>query len=166
MTDGAESPAGRVDPLDGADGAAQRGRRALNPLSVAGHLEYDRVLFFSDAVFAIAITLLVVDIRVPDIAGVVNAYQALHDARYKILGFAISFLVIGLFWMGHHRLYRYITALDRSLIFLNLLFLIAFLPYRPLCCSQLISQVAPRSLRHAAWLKPRRSSCLALRHPG
>jgi TMEM175 potassium channel family protein len=131
MADGGESPAGTVDPPIGADGAAQRGRRALNPLSVAGNLEYDRVLFFSDAVFAIAITLLVVDIRVPDIAGVVNAYQALNDARYKILGFAISFLVIGLFWMGHHRLFRYITALDRPLIFLNLLFLgtIAFLPY-------------------------------------
>jgi uncharacterized membrane protein len=97
----------------------------------AGNLEYDRVLFFSDAVFAIAITLLVVDIRVPDITGVVNASRALHDARYKILGFAISFVVIGLFWMGHHRLFRYITALDRRLIFLNLLFLgtIAFLPY-------------------------------------
>jgi uncharacterized membrane protein len=47
---------------------------------VAGNLEYDRVLFFSDAVFAIAITLLVVDIRVPDIAGVVNAYQALSSS--------------------------------------------------------------------------------------
>jgi uncharacterized membrane protein len=132
MADGGESPAGPADPLVGADGAAQRGRRALNPLSIAGNLEYDRVLFFSDAVFAIAITLLVVDIRVPDVtSGVVDASQALHDARYKILGFVISFLVIGLFWMGHHRLFRYITALDRPLIFLNLLFLgtIAFLPY-------------------------------------
>jgi uncharacterized membrane protein len=129
MTDGAESPAGRVDPLDGVDGAAQRGRRALNPLSVAGHLEYDRVLFFSDAVFAIAITLLVVDIRVPEV--VVNAGHELYESRSKILSFAISFLVIGLFWIGHHRLFRYITALDRPLIFLNLLFLgtIAFLPY-------------------------------------
>ena len=129
MTDGGESPAGRVDPLDGADGAAQRGRRALNPLSVAGHLEYDRVLFFSDAVFAIAITLLVVDIRVPEV--VLNAGHQLYESRDKILSFVISFLVIGLFWMGHHRLFRYITALDRPLIFLNLLFLgaIAFLPY-------------------------------------
>ncbi|HXZ76166.1 MAG TPA: TMEM175 family protein, partial [Streptosporangiaceae bacterium] len=48
-----------------------------------------------------------------------------------ILSFAISFLVIGLFWMGHHALFRYITALNRPLIFLNLLFLgtVAFLPY-------------------------------------
>jgi uncharacterized membrane protein len=96
---------------------------------VAGNLEYDRVLFFSDAVFAIAITLLVVDLRVPDI--VRNAAQEISHSTGRILSFAISFLVIGLFWMGHHRLFRYITALDRRLIFLNLLFLgtIAFLPY-------------------------------------
>ena len=107
----------------------QRARTALNPLAIAGHLEYDRVLFFSDAVFAIAITLLVVDLRVPD--EVLNAGDQLHADKYRILGFAISFLVIGLFWMGHHRLFRYITALDRPVIFLNLLFLgtIAFLPY-------------------------------------
>jgi uncharacterized membrane protein len=129
MTDGGEPSAGSADPRIGADGAAQRGLRALNPLSVAGNLEYDRVLFFSDAVFAIAITLLVVDIRVPDV--VENAAEEIKSSNGKILSFAISFLVIGLFWMGHHRLFRYITALNRPLIFLNLLFLgtIAFLPY-------------------------------------
>src|SRR5499427_2232566 len=129
MTDGGEPSAGAADPPIGADGAAQRGRRALNPLSVAGNLEYDRVLFFSDAVFAIAITLLVVDIRVPEV--VIDAGHQLYESREKILSFVVSFLVIGLFWIGHHRLFRYITALDRPLIFLNLLFLgtIAFLPY-------------------------------------
>ena len=129
MTDGGEPSAMAADPPIGADGAAQRARRALNPLSVAGNLEYDRVLFFSDAVFAIAITLLVVDIRVP--AVVANAAHELSKSENKILSFVISFLVIGLFCMGHHRLFRYITALDRTLIFLNLLFLgtIAFLPY-------------------------------------
>jgi uncharacterized membrane protein len=129
MTDGGEPSAGAADPPLGADGPAQRGLRALNPLSVAGNLEYDRVLFFSDAVFAIAITLLVVDLRVPDV--VVDAAEEIKNSSGRILSFAISFLVIGLFWMGHHRLFRYITALDRRLIFLNLLFLgtIAFLPY-------------------------------------
>jgi len=136
MTDGGESqagaadpPAGATDPPLGGDGAAQRGRRALNPLSVAGNLEYDRVLFFSDAVFAIAITLLVVDLRVPEV--VEDTAQELSRATDRIVSFVISFLVIGLFWMGHHRLFRYVTALDRLLIFLNLLFLgtIAFLPY-------------------------------------
>ena len=129
MTDGGEPPARADKPSAGAGGVPQRARTARNPLAIAGHLEYDRVLFFSDAVFAIAITLLVVDLRVPD--EVLNAGDQLHADKYRILGFAISFLVIGLFWMGHHRLFRYITALDRPVIFLNLLFLgtIAFLPY-------------------------------------
>jgi len=128
MTDGGGPKAGTGDTSDGA-GAPLRPSAALNPLSVAGKLEYERVIFFSDAVFAIAITLLVVDLRVP--AAVVSASHQLHSEKYQILGFAISFLVIGLFWMGHHRLFRFITALDRPLIFLNLLFLgtIAFLPY-------------------------------------
>ena len=129
MTDGGEPPARADDPPPGAGVVPQRARTALNPLAIAGRLEYDRVLFFSDAVMAIAITLLVVDLRVPDV--VLNAGDQLHDDKGRILGFAISFLVIGLFWMGHHRLFRYITALNRPVIFLNLLFLgtIAFLPY-------------------------------------
>ena len=168
MTDGGESPAGPVDPLDGADGAAQRGRRALNPLSVAGHLEYDRVLFFSDAVFAIAITLLVVDIRVPEV--VLNAGNQLYESRDKILSFVISFLVIGLFWMGHHRLFRYITALDRPVIFLNLLFLgaIAFLPYPTalLFAGNTHAACRPRLLRRVRGRRRRGGAGdLALRHP-
>ena len=129
MTDAGEPSAGAADPPLGADGAVQRARRALNPLAIAGNLEYDRVLFFSDAVMAIAITLLVVDLRVPDV--VRTARRELATAEPKILSFGISFVVIGLFWLGHHHLFRYITALDRRLILLNLLFLgtIAFLPY-------------------------------------
>ncbi|MGN6172992.1 MAG: TMEM175 family protein [Streptosporangiaceae bacterium] len=129
MTDGGEPPARADDPPPGAGAVPQRARAALNPLAIAGNLEYDRVLFFSDAVFAIAITLLVVDLRVPDF--VRNARHELGADEHKILSFGISFVVIGLFWLGHHHLFRYITALDRRLILLNLLFLgtIAFLPY-------------------------------------
>ena len=100
----------------------------LSMLARAGHLEYDRVLFFSDAIFAIAITLLVIDISVP---GAKDAASEISAAKDNILSFAISFVVIGLFWMGHHTVLRYITVLDRPLIAINLLFLgiIAFLPY-------------------------------------
>lgn len=125
MTDGGE-------PRAGTGGRPPRARVALRLLSTAGNLEYDRVLFFSDAVFAIAITLLVVDIRVPDLPpSLINAAHELSAAKPRILGFGISFAVIGTFWMGHHSLFRHITALDRPLIVLNLLFLstIAFLPY-------------------------------------
>jgi uncharacterized membrane protein len=95
----------------------------------SGHLEYDRVVFFSDAVFAIAITLLAVDIRVPN--GEFDAARELQEALPKITGFGISFAVIGLFWLAHHTIFRHIVAFDRRLMLINLLFLgtIAFLPY-------------------------------------
>jgi uncharacterized membrane protein len=101
----------------------------LSALSRAGHVEYDRVLFFSDAIFAIAITLLVLEIRVPGYDN--NPAGEIHAALPHMFSFGISFVVIGLFWIGHHSISRYIAAFDRSLIAINLLFLgiIAFLPY-------------------------------------
>ncbi len=98
----------------------------LYPLARAGFIEYDRVVFFSDAVFAIAITLLAIDLRAR-----VGKHGVVMLDSHGILGFWISFAVIGLFWLGHHGIFRYITALDRPLIGLNLLMLgiIAFLPY-------------------------------------
>ncbi len=100
-----------------------------HPLVRSGFMEYDRVVFFSDAVFAIAITLLAVNLRVP--SGKFGAGHQLRLAIPHITSFVISFVVIALFWVGHHGIFRYITALDRSMIMLNLLFLgsIAFLPY-------------------------------------
>ncbi len=103
---------------------------SLHPLVRAGFIEYDRVIFFSDAVFAIAITLLAINLRVPKTANVGSAHD-LHEALPRIFGFGISFLVIAFFWIGHHGVFRFIVALDRRLIALNLAFLgvIAFLPY-------------------------------------
>ena len=96
----------------------------------AGQMEFDRVLFFSDAVFAIAITLLVVDLRVP-ISTTIRSAHVLRAAVPNMIGFGIGFVVIGLFWLGHHSLFRHIVAMNGLLIRLNLLFLgtIAFLPY-------------------------------------
>ena len=119
-------------------------------LARAGQLEYERVLFFSDAVFAIAITLLIVDLRVPDVAHVESGQQ-LRDTLPQIGGFALSFAVIGLFWLGHHGLLRYIKGLTRSLMLLNLLFLgcIAFLPYPTALLSAAGDQV-PATIFYAA----------------
>ena len=102
-----------------------RGPR-LYPLARSGFIEYDRVLFFTDAVFAIAITLLAIELKVPK---AVNGNVSL-DTR-GLVSFGISFVVIGLFWIGHHGIFRYIVAFDRPLISINLLFLgtIALLPY-------------------------------------
>jgi uncharacterized membrane protein len=104
--------------------------RAL--VSRAGRMEYDRILFFTDAVFAIAITLLIVDLPVQiNEHGVVNAADQLRKDAPSIAGFALSFAVVALYWMAHHQLFRYVTVIDRNLMRINLLFVgvIAFLPY-------------------------------------
>jgi len=106
-----------------------RGAR-LYPIARSGFIEYDRVLFFTDAVFAIAITLLAVELHVPE-GGHLTFAEQLDHATPSLISFGISFAVIALFWLGHHGTFRYIRALDRPLIGLNMLFLgtIAFLPY-------------------------------------
>ncbi|MBE2240932.1 MAG: DUF1211 domain-containing protein [Caldilineaceae bacterium] len=98
------------------------------------HLGLERIVFFSDAVFAIAITLLALEIRLP---GVENALtengltQALISIWPKYLGYGIGFMTIGIMWMSHHRKFRFIQSYDRNLMFLNLFFLmfIAFIPF-------------------------------------
>lgn len=141
---------GGTGPGGGAAGA--HSRPAFYDLARAGNLEYDRVLFFSDAVFAIAITLLVVDLpsRAPQ-TGQVHAAAAIEEAFPRILSFGISFAVIGLFWMGHHGVFRQIVALDRPLIVANLLFLgaIAFLPY-PTSLLSLANSQAASTILYAA----------------
>ena len=94
----------------------------------------DRLVYFSDAVFAIAITLLALDIRLP--AGARDApagdvLARLAAATPHIQSYALSFIVIGLFWLGHHRMFRFVRGYDSVLILLNLLFLmlIAFIPF-------------------------------------
>jgi uncharacterized membrane protein len=96
--------------------------------------ELDRIVNFSDAVFAIVITLLVLDIRVPNIPeGLVS--QELPGRILalgpKFLSYVISFLVIAIYWQVHHRVFRPIRRYDRTLLWLNFLFLMAisFLPF-------------------------------------
>jgi uncharacterized membrane protein len=107
--------------------------------------ELDRIVFFSDAVFAIAITLLVLDIRVPDIPANLAA-EELPDRLLglwpKFFSYMLSFLVIISYWMSHHSIFRAIRGYDRRLMWLNSLFLmcIAFLPFPTALLSQYSDQ--------------------------
>ena len=93
-------------------------------------LEFDRFVFFSDAVFAIAMTLLVVGIGIPHVASA-NLEHALHNKSDEILSFFISFLVIGYYWLAHHRFVAQIVSIDTGFMALNLAYLaaIAFTPF-------------------------------------
>lgn len=100
----------------------------------------ERLVFFSDAVFAIAITLLALEIRLPEAAGLNDAelWSALGVIYPKYLSFMVSFLVIGNFWFIHHRQFGYIERYDTRLIFINLLALmaIAFIPFPTVVISE------------------------------
>lgn len=94
----------------------------------------DRIVNLSDGVFAIALTLLVLDIQVPDLpeGSVATELPVELLAMWpKYFGYFISFVVISTFWMIHHSIFRNIKAYDRGLLWLNFLFLMlmAFVPF-------------------------------------
>lgn len=93
--------------------------------------QLERMIFFSDAVFAIAITLLILEIKVPDKEflkdhGGISDKTILHALGLlipKFTGFLLSFMLIALYWSIHHRMFGFVTSYDRRLLVLNLVFL-------------------------------------------
>ena len=97
--------------------------------------QLERMILFSDAVFAIAITLLVIELKVPEIEKAEltegKLLQALGHLMPKFFGFMVSFLFIGIYWTVHHRLFGYVVNYTPKLVRLNLLFLfaVALMPF-------------------------------------
>ena len=95
--------------------------------------QLERLTFFSDAVFAIAITLLVIEIHVPHL-GVADDHTFLVELVAlcpSIFGFILSFLVIGALWAAHHRVFGMLVAYGHGVMLPNMLQLmvIAFMPF-------------------------------------
>jgi uncharacterized membrane protein len=98
------------------------------------HFQLERIILFSDAVFAIAITLLVLEIKLPDT--VQPATAAAFDDHLlsvvpRLFGFLVSFFLIGFYWTTHHRIFATVIRYDHILLRLNLLllFFIVLLPF-------------------------------------
>jgi uncharacterized membrane protein len=94
----------------------------------------NRVEALTDGVFAVAMTLLVLDLKVPELE------QALASAELpyrllalwpKFLSYAISFVILGVYWVGHHLQLSFIRSADRPLLWINILFLlwVALVPF-------------------------------------
>ena len=107
-----------------ADDAARRRRPARRHAGRryrrrSEELEFDRVAFFSDAVFAIAMTLLVVGIGIPRVPqGRSRPCPEHKDA--EIFSFFLSFAVIGFYWLAHHRFFAHLAAVDVRFMRINL----------------------------------------------
>ena len=112
MARGGGIPAGQVDD----DGAA---------------MNKSRVEAFSDGVFAIAITLLVLTIAQPAETDYRNLGHDLVQRWPSLAAFVVSFAVIAIMWLNHHSLFVHFQRVDRPLVYLNMLLLmtITFLPY-------------------------------------
>jgi uncharacterized membrane protein len=91
-----------------------------------------RIVAFTDGVMAVAITLLVLNVEVPDLRAGQTLGDALVDDTLPSLGaYAIAFALVGRFWVIHHNLFEKLHSFDRTLMTLNLIFLalIALMPF-------------------------------------
>lgn len=98
-------------------------------------LTYDkaRVISFSDAIFSIAMTLLVLELSIPTYSNVedYDTWHALGNLIPSFIGFLVSFLVTALYWVAHLRIMRHVTTIDTKMLWLNifLLLFIVLLPF-------------------------------------
>ena len=90
-------------------------------------LQIERLLFFSDAVIAIAMTLLIIEIKAPHIENNSNSevIKNINELIPKFVSFFISFFVIAIYWKAHHHLFGYVKKYTDRLIWLNILFLLS-----------------------------------------
>jgi len=84
----------------------------------------DRLAAFSDAVFAIIITILVLDIKVPDLDSGQSVADSLSEVGPTFTAFVISFLLVGMYWVWHRGLFAQVRYVDVNVLWLNLLFLL------------------------------------------
>ena len=93
-------------------------------------LSSGRVEAFSDGVMAIAITLLILDVRVP-VAEEGDLASKLAHQWPSYASYAVTFLIIGIIWVNHHFLFDRVRAVTRAVLYLNILLLmgVAFLPF-------------------------------------
>jgi TMEM175 potassium channel family protein len=94
-----------------------------------GTTETDRLETFADGVFAIAITLLILEIHIPEEGAHLD--QALLNQWPSFLAYVLSFITIGIMWVNHHRMFTLIGRANSTFLLLNVIFLlpVAFVPF-------------------------------------
>jgi uncharacterized membrane protein len=109
-------------------------KNSLRDLMRSGNYSTTRLDAFSDGVFAIVITLLVLELRVPEVDGPHlsrELVQGLKALLPKFVSFVVSFIYVAIYWVNHHQLFHSLKKADRGLFWLNNLFLmcLTFIPF-------------------------------------
>ena len=93
-------------------------------------MEKNRLEAFSDGVFAIVITIMVFEIKIPHVE-INQLNSALVGVMPKILAFVLSFIIIGVYWVAHHNMLHFVKTVDRAALWLNILVLltVALIPF-------------------------------------
>src|SRR5213594_4294705 len=82
-------------------------------------LPKNRLETLVDGVFAIAMTILVLELRAPDTLGPGGLAQSLFDLRSRFATFVISFIVLGVYWFAHHQVFHFLLRVNRTLVWLK-----------------------------------------------
>jgi uncharacterized membrane protein len=95
------------------------------------HVPTQRLEALTDATFAIIMTLLVLELRVPEEGSGGDLLLSLRHLLPSVVSFVISFVVLGVYWTAHHTQFRYIKRVDHTLIWLNIFYLLvlSFVPF-------------------------------------
>jgi uncharacterized membrane protein len=106
----------------------------MSAVEERGSVGYERTVAFSDGVFAIAITLLVLGLEVPDVPQRLADEELPHaigDLGQQFVSYFVGFAVMGLFWLEHHRFFARVREFDQTLLVVNLAYLslIALMPF-------------------------------------
>jgi uncharacterized membrane protein len=108
------------------------------------NLQLERLVFFTDAVVAIAITLLSLELKIEETANGHLTFAQLFDNWHKFVAFFLSFISIAIFWKKHHEFFKFIQSVDDKLFWYNLgwLLFIALLPFTTSLISSYFSDTA------------------------
>jgi TMEM175 potassium channel family protein len=108
---------------------------------------------FSDAVIAVAITLLALDLRVPEPTEAASLAHQLGEQWPNYVAYVISFITIGIIRINHHAMLRRITAVDHTILVLNLLLLltIGVLPFSTALMARYLTEAHGEHLAAAVW---------------
>lgn len=129
-----------------------------------------RLESLSDNIFAVAMTILILNVRIPtptEVGSASNLWPHVAALWHHLRTFAISFLIVGSFWEIHHRIFMHVTGVDRTLTWLNLIWIgfVVLIPFSAALLGNFDENAAAIAIwRESARRTEHRAIALVVRH--